>query len=138
LPRQLHITWHSIMFSGRLSYPRRSSRYERQAAHERHTTSRTNSVSRSPSPPTLPRSTIVQSHVTFPSERESDAECWERMLALQREYHCYNSARLEAAVEALENGWPKETIPIPSRLCLNLLNEDLKSQIKTQQEGFGP
>ena len=27
------------------------------------------------------------------------------MLKLQREYHCYNSARLEAAVEALEKGW---------------------------------
>jgi hypothetical protein len=34
----------------------------------------------------------------------SDVERWQRMLVLQREYHCYNSARLEAAVEALENG----------------------------------
>ena len=43
---------------------------------------------------------------------ESDAECWERMLALQREYHCYNSARLEAAVEALERGCRIEDVPI--------------------------
>ncbi len=35
---------------------------------------------------------------------ESDAECWDRMLRLQREFHCYNSARLEAAVEVMERG----------------------------------
>lgn len=35
-----------------------------------------------------------------------------RMLALQREFHCYNSARLEAAVEALEMGWSIEEVPI--------------------------
>jgi hypothetical protein len=35
---------------------------------------------------------------------ESDAQCWQRMLRLQREYHCYNSARLSAAVEAEERG----------------------------------
>ncbi len=43
---------------------------------------------------------------------ESDAECWSRMLMLQREYHCYNSARLEAAVEALERGVRIEEVPI--------------------------
>lgn len=52
------------------------------------------------------------------------------MLALQREYHCYNSARLEAAVEALDNGWRIEDVPIPSRFCLDLLNEELKAQIE--------
>jgi hypothetical protein len=31
---------------------------------------------------------------------------------LQREYHCYNSARLEAAVEALEKGVRIEEVPI--------------------------
>jgi hypothetical protein len=35
---------------------------------------------------------------------ETDAQCWQRMLRLQREYHCYNSARLSAAVEAEERG----------------------------------
>jgi len=67
-------------------------------------------------------------------KREADAECWERMLALQREYHCYNSARLEAAVEALERGLGIEEVPMPSRLCLDLLNEELKQQLEAQQE----
>ncbi|PVH80264.1 hypothetical protein DL98DRAFT_515567 [Cadophora sp. DSE1049] len=52
------------------------------------------------------------------------------MLALQREYHCYNSARLEAAIEALEKGWRIEDVPIPSRFCLDLLNEELNAQIE--------
>jgi hypothetical protein len=51
-------------------------------------------------------------------ESESDVECWLRMLALQREYHCYNSARLEAAVEALERGWSIEEVPIRTFLAL--------------------
>ncbi|ESZ98772.1 hypothetical protein SBOR_0821 [Sclerotinia borealis F-4128] len=65
------------------------------------------------------------------SSGESDAECWERMLALQKEYHCYQSARMEAAVEALENGWLIEEVPRPSRLCLDLINDGLKAQIQT-------
>ena len=44
--------------------------------------------------------------------RESDAECWERMLMLQKEYHCYKSARLEAAVEAMDNGVAIEDVPM--------------------------
>lgn len=86
---------------------------------------------------------------------ESDAECWERMLLLQRAYHCYKSARLEAAVEAMEMGYTIEEIPtreffpfflpspkistmgnlrlmlrdIASRLCLDLLNESLEAQL---------
>lgn len=48
----------------------------------------------------------------FSLPNETDAECWERMVALQQEYHCYNSARLEAAVEALENGYKIEEVPI--------------------------
>lgn len=58
-----------------------------------------------PSPEIFPQKLPV-------SEKESDAECWERMLALQREYHCYNSARLEAAVEALENGVALEKVAV--------------------------
>jgi len=93
---------------------------------------------------------------------ESDAETWERMLALQKEYRCYNSARVEAAVEALERGWKIEDMSvrkfillsflllseggcdvvdltadvddIASRLCLNLLNEELRAQIVAEQE----
>lgn len=65
-----------------------------------------------------------------PKRGESDEECWSRMLALQREYHCYNSARLEAAVEALENGWGEDAVQMPSRLCLDLLNEQLEEKMK--------
>ncbi|KAN0090303.1 hypothetical protein V8E51_018882 [Hyaloscypha variabilis] len=66
---------------------------------------------------------------------ESDAECWSRMLMLQREYHCYNSARLEAAVEALEKGVRIEEVPIPSRLCLDLLNEELEQRLEANELG---
>lgn len=43
---------------------------------------------------------------------ESDMEMWERMLGLQREFRCYNSARVEAAVEALERGWRVEDVGV--------------------------
>ena len=52
------------------------------------------------------------------AQEESDAECWERMLALQMEYHCYNSARLEAAVHALGMGYSIEEVPIRKFACL--------------------
>jgi hypothetical protein len=39
---------------------------------------------------------------------------------LQREYHCYNSARLEAAVEALEKGVRIEEVPIRELHCRSL------------------
>jgi hypothetical protein len=70
-------------------------------------------------------------------EDESDAECWRRMLLLQKEYHCYKSARMEAAVEALENGWRVEEVPVPSRFCLDLLNEELRMQIEAGRDGYG-
>ncbi len=70
---------------------------------------------------------------------------------LQREYHCYNSARLEAAVEALERGLGIEEVPIrksysdsfrgwdadylvASRLCLDLLNEELEQRLEANEE----
>lgn len=34
----------------------------------------------------------------------SDSKRWARMLRMQKEFHCYRSARLEAAVETLERG----------------------------------
>ena len=34
------------------------------------------------------------------------------MLRMQQQFHCYKSARLEAAVEALDNGVPLEDVPI--------------------------
>lgn len=42
------------------------------------------------------------------------------MLALQREFHCYNSARLEAAVEALEQGRSFEEVGIRMSLSFSL------------------
>lgn len=41
-----------------------------------------------------------------PTEGEelSDAQLWRRMLAIQQEFHCYNSARLSAALLGLEMG----------------------------------
>lgn len=34
----------------------------------------------------------------------SDAQLWRRMLAIQQEFHCYNSARMSAALLGLEMG----------------------------------
>jgi len=56
------------------------------------------------------------------------------MLILQREYHCYNSARVDAGVDAMLNG-KLTSLPMPSRLCLDLLNEGLNDQIRAWQEG---
>jgi len=111
--------------------------------HTRRTLSRTSSSARTPPPPPLHGfadffHSRLTAPVKIPEQRESDAECWERMLMLQREYHCYKSARLEAAVEALESGWSISEVPMPSRLCLDLLNEELKAQIEAHQEGFIP
>jgi len=53
------------------------------------------------------------------------------MLLLQKEYHCYHSARLEAAVEAMEKSGVEEWRGvIPSRLCLDLLNSELKAHLE--------
>jgi len=45
---------------------------------------------------------------------------------------------MEAAVEALENGWRVEEVPVPSRFCLDLLNEELRMQIEAGRDGYGP
>ncbi|KUJ15271.1 uncharacterized protein LY89DRAFT_670765 [Mollisia scopiformis] len=52
----------------------------------------------------------IETAFEIPEKEKSDAECWSRMLKLQREFHCYNSARLEAAVEALEMGWGEDAV----------------------------
>ncbi|TLS23315.1 uncharacterized protein PpBr36_06553 [Pyricularia pennisetigena] len=48
------------------------------------------------------------------------ADLWRRMLAVQRIYHCYNSARISAALdnEVLQKR-------VPSRACLDLLNDGI-------------
>ncbi|KIH86342.1 hypothetical protein SPBR_08673 [Sporothrix brasiliensis 5110] len=56
-----------------------------------------------------------------PAELDN-AVLWHRMLALQRRYHCYNSARMSAALEdeAVEAA-------VPPRPCLDLLNDSIAS-----------
>lgn len=92
-----------------------------QTIHHRRTILRAKSDDeRTPPPPALhgfadffhARTTVAPFSVPAATQRESDAECWVRMLALQREYHCYKSARLEAAVEALESGYSIEDVPM--------------------------
>lgn len=77
-------------------------------------------------------------------EDMDDAKLWRRMLDIQREFHCYNSARIAAALLELEMGVdvapyaresdhmpPQETSTIQitdawypaSRSCLDLLND---------------
>ncbi|KAI0426365.1 hypothetical protein F5Y09DRAFT_345776 [Xylaria sp. FL1042] len=45
---------------------------------------------------------------------------WMRMLALQRKFGCYNSARMSAALSSGDVG-----ILRPSKACLDLLNENM-------------
>jgi hypothetical protein len=71
-----------------------------------------NSRSASPSQSGMDSITEALKSRVLASPKESDSECWERMLALQKEYHCYHSARLEAAVDALESGWLIEDVPM--------------------------
>ncbi|KAK7748194.1 hypothetical protein SLS53_001449 [Cytospora paraplurivora] len=55
-------------------------------------------------------------------EDMDDAKLWRRMLDIQREFHCYNSARMAAALLELEMG--VDVAPYaPSRSCLDLLND---------------
>jgi len=123
----------------------------RPTLHSRRTLSYTlrRSASRSPPPsltglgitniglsiPTVtPTEIAVETSFEIPEKEESDEECWSKMLKLQREYHCYNSARLEAAVEALEKGWGEHAVQMPSRLCLDLLNEQLRERMRAWSE----
>lgn len=107
----------SSCYSGenrRQEYSRESS-YD-STIHHRRTMSSNRSGSSTPPPPALSgfadffhrRAAPVLVRV----DEESDAECWERMLMLQMEYHCYKSARLEAAVDAMERGVGIEDVPI--------------------------
>ena len=70
-------------------------------------------------------------------EETSDLQTWHRMLALQKQYHCYKSARMEAVIEVLERGLRVEDLEggVPSRFCLALLNEELRGHIEGWREG---
>lgn len=102
-----------------------------QTIHTRRTISRTTSSTHTPPPPALHGfsdffHSRVAAPISIPAPKESDAECWGRMLALQREYHCYNSARLEAAVEALESGLAIEEVPMRMFHFLSVTHDTLK------------
>jgi len=62
----------------------------------------------------------------------SDTECWEHMLALHKEYRCYRSARIEAAVEVEEQEMEGVEISIPSRFSLALLNDELETRARVR------
>ncbi|CAK7273318.1 hypothetical protein SEPCBS119000_005592 [Sporothrix epigloea] len=49
-----------------------------------------------------------------------DARLWQRMLALQRRYHCYKSARMSAAIQDAQ----VEAV-VPPRACMDLLNDSM-------------
>ncbi|KAK2606746.1 hypothetical protein N8I77_005477 [Diaporthe amygdali] len=57
-------------------------------------------------------------------EDMDDAHLWRRMLDIQREFHCYNSARMAAALLELEMGVDVGRYA-PSRSCLDLLNDSV-------------
>lgn len=72
----------------------------------------------------------MQDHTQTPCASSSDtppdnAHLWRRMLALQRRYHCYNSARMSAALEdeAVE-AVVRESLPCPA-LLFDLFIADL-------------
>ncbi|KAK3689116.1 hypothetical protein B0T22DRAFT_480338 [Podospora appendiculata] len=69
------------------------------------------------------------------SDIDVDAETlWHRMLAIQKMFGCYNSARMRAALDTgAESGF------IPSRTCLDLLNDSidqLPEEAKRKLEDF--
>ncbi|KAI1388178.1 uncharacterized protein F4822DRAFT_236773 [Hypoxylon trugodes] len=86
-------------------------------------------ASRSPSPDSecssvrvdMSRNRRRESLKALEEGTEGDPErLWKRMLALQRTYGCYNSARMSAA---LSSG--NVSLLLPSKACLNLLNENM-------------
>ncbi|RFU34413.1 hypothetical protein B7463_g1901, partial [Scytalidium lignicola] len=66
----------------------------------------------------------------------SDLQLWRYMLSLQKVYDCYHSARMSAAVDELEKGVRIQDMDIPSRTCLNLLNQELRAQMDLAEHGY--
>ncbi|KAL1897934.1 hypothetical protein Sste5346_003786 [Sporothrix stenoceras] len=74
-----------------------------------------------------PKQQHVEFHAQKPAASSKPAELdnavlWHRMLNLQRRYHCYNSARMSAA---LEDDYLAAVVP--PRACLDLLNDSIAS-----------
>ena len=136
------------MGKSRISIPSGSNSPTNQYPHRRMLSRGSSSTSTPSSSPTRASSSSLQNlfhHHTSRSaspalqaptrsleqHKETDAECWERMLTLQMEYHCYNSARLEAAVEALESGCPFEKVPIRKSISFVTSNSYLEYHLLT-------
>ncbi|KUI53385.1 hypothetical protein VP1G_00695 [Cytospora mali] len=66
-------------------------------------------------------------------EDMDDAKLWRRMLDIQREFHCYNSARMAAALLELEMGMDVSPYA-PSRSCLDLLNDSVSDMSDIDKE----
>ncbi|KAG8164053.1 hypothetical protein KVR01_005971 [Diaporthe batatas] len=62
-----------------------------------------------------------------------DARLWRRMLDIQREFHCYNSARMAAALLELEMGVDVGRYA-PPRACLELLNDSVSDLPEEDKE----
>lgn len=83
-----------------------------QTIHHRRTLLRSSSSSSTPPPSLHGFTELFHSRVStpfvtpIPSDKSDSSESkrWLRMLRMQRDFHCYRSARLEAAVEAMERG----------------------------------
>ncbi|KAK3388748.1 hypothetical protein B0T20DRAFT_484316 [Sordaria brevicollis] len=102
------------------------------------------SLSRSPSSSSLLSTSSTSSSLRSSSDHnykmtrdfhEIDTQLlWRRMLAIQRTFGCYNSTRMNIAIEmGVENA------SVPSRVCLDLLNDSidtLPSEIKQRIEDF--
>lgn len=83
-----------------------------------------------------------------------DWHLWQRMLDIQRTFHCYNSARMSAALLELEMGVDAghlarrffnhctnrlpcdigaDPCPIASRSCLDLMNESISAMSEEER-----
>lgn len=69
-----------------------------------------------------------------PTEGEDmdDWHLWQRMLEIQRTFHCYNSARMSAALLELEMGVDAGHLA-PSRSCLDLMNESVSAMSEEER-----
>ncbi|EFW98643.1 hypothetical protein CMQ_4495 [Grosmannia clavigera kw1407] len=76
------------------------------------------------SAPPLRKSTAETADTAGTADTADTAYLWRQMLALQRRFHCYNSARISAA---LENELVEAIVP--PRACLDLLNDSVTTQL---------
>ncbi|KAG6354619.1 hypothetical protein INS49_004637 [Diaporthe citri] len=90
-------------------------------------------ISTVPSPRKTSSSTRTWHLDPTAGEDLDDAGLWRRMLDIQREFHCYNSARMAAALLELEMGVDVGRYA-PSRSCLDLLNDSVSDLPEEDKE----